>query len=196
MVMADVASYINEYKRKKEIAEKYLHSSNTLMGRMANLNMHSVAKKSSRLSAKLSVTLGLTNLPTDPKFEELEKDFASLEKCTRQLLKDVMQCIEYLDNETLCGTVLTEQMHMYFSGVPCEEVERLRQLRDVIRTTFLNNFKDCVSKRVINPLNYLITLLAGPELLINKRYDKMLDYDTAISRDVKGAVRIFLLVCH
>ncbi|XP_058802732.1 dynamin-binding protein-like [Phymastichus coffea] len=188
IVMADVASYINEYKRKKEIAEKYLSCNNTLIGRMANLNMHSVAKKSSRLSAKLSVTLGLSNLPSDPKFDELAKDFTSLEKCTKQLMKDVMQCMDYLDNETLCGTVLTEQMHMYFTGVPCNEVERLRQLRNVIRFQFLNNFKECVCRRVVDPLNYLITLLAGPELLINKRYDKMLDYDTAISRDGRGPV--------
>ncbi|OXU22019.1 hypothetical protein TSAR_006757 [Trichomalopsis sarcophagae] len=181
-VMADVASYINEYKRKKDLASKYLHSNNTLIGKMANLNMHSVAKKSSRLSAKLSATLGLTNLPIDPKFEELVKDFLSLEKSTKQFLKDVEQCIQCLDAETYCGEVLTEQLHQYYTGVRSDEVWRLREVRQIIRSQYIKDFKSCIERRVISPLNALISLLSGPELLINKRHDKMLDYDTAISR--------------
>ena len=187
--MADVASYINEYKRKKEMASKYLHSNTSLIGRMANLNMHSVAKKSSRLSAKLSATLGLTNLPSDPKFDELVKDFVSLEKSTKQFLKDVEQCILYLDSETYCGDVLTEQLHQYFTGVPSSEIWRLRDIRNIIRTQFIRDLKGCIEKRVITPLNALISMLAGPELLINKRHDKMLDYDTAISRNERSKER-------
>lgn len=190
--MADVAAYINEYKRKKEIASKYLHSSNTLIGRMANLNMHSVAKKSSRLSAKLSVTLGLTNLPIDAKFDELVKDFVSLEKCTKQFLKDVEQCILHLDTETVCGEVLTQHLHQYFTGVPSDEIGRLGGVRNIIRSQFIRDLKQCIERRVIAPLHALITMLAGPELLIHKRHDKMLDYDTAISKNEKSKERGFV----
>lgn len=189
-MMADVASYINEYKRKKDLASKYLHSNNTLIGRMANLNMHSVAKKSSRFSAKLSATLGLTNLPIDPEFDELVKDFLSLEKSTKQFLKDVEQCIQCLDTETYCAEILTEQLHQYYTGVRSDEVWRLRDVRNIIRSQFIKDLKLCIAKRVISPLNVLISLLSGPELLINKRHDKMLDYDTAISKKDRGIVSV------
>ena len=185
IVMADVAAYINEYKRKKEITSKYLNSTNTLIGKMANINMHSVAKKSSRLSAKLSVTLGLTNLPIDTKFDELVKDFLTLEKSTKQFLKDVEQCMVTMDSESYCGEILTEQLHQYFTGTKFNEVSQLCRVRNNIRSRFLKDFQMCVEKRVVSPLNSLVTLLAGPELLIHKRQDKMLDYDNAISRNEK-----------
>lgn len=188
--MAGVASYINEHKRKKELASKYLDSNTTLIGRIANLNMHSVAKKSSRLSAKLSATLGLTNLRADPEFDELVKEFVSLERSTKQFLKDVEQCVEYLDNETLCGEVLTEQLHQYYLGVRNDEIGKLREIRNIIRFQFLKDMKICIEKRVIFPLRNLIALLVGPELLINKRQDKMLDYDNAISKNEKYKVSI------
>ncbi|KAJ8679503.1 hypothetical protein QAD02_015290 [Eretmocerus hayati] len=147
-VMADVASYINEYKRKKELASKYLHSNNTLIGKMANLNMHSVAKKSSRFSAKVSATLGLTNLPVDTKFDELVKDFSSLEKSTKQFLKDVEQCIYCLDGETLCGDVLIEQLHQYFTGARSDEIMRLQEIRSLMRTKFIKDLQSCVERRM------------------------------------------------
>jgi hypothetical protein len=196
--MDDTARYINEYKRKKELASKYLHSNNTLIGKIANLSIHSVAKKSSRLGAKLSVTLGLTNIPIDQNFDELEKNFISLEKTVKQFLKDVIQCISYLDNESQCSEIITEHIYQYFARSPNDEILQLQKIRNIIRSRFIKQLKTCIEMRVLSHLNILITLLAGPELLINKRHDKMLDYDSAISRNEKfkekGTVSNYCLI--
>lgn len=184
--MTDVASYINEYKRRKDLVSKYLEGDNTLMRKMAKLTMHSVAKKSSRLSAKLSASLGLTNLSVDPEFEELERQFKSLEKCTWQLSKDVEQCVNFLSDEAICGEIIADQLIQYYSGTPDSEIRRFRDTREMIRSQYTQNLRNCIDRRVNAPVNSLITLLEGPAVLITKRYDKLLDYDNAISRSEKN----------
>lgn len=187
-VMADVASYINEYKRKKELASKYLYSDNTLLGKMANVSMHSAAKKASRFSAKISASLGLTNLPYDPKFEELEKDFQYLEKTSRQLLTDVRESVTLIDQETLCGDVLVELLNQYFQGMPNNEILRLRKVRSAARLKYLAELRQTIEVRIIAPLNSLLTLLSGPAYLIEKRNNKKFDFDSALSTNEKGKV--------
>lgn len=183
--MENVAKYINEYKRKKDLASKYLHFDNTLMRKMGRLSMHSVAKKSSRLGAKLYLTLGLTHLPLDEKFNELEREFGALDKCARQLAKDVELCLSIIEHKTICCEVLAEQLHQYYQGVKNDQVLRYRQTRSMVKSKFLSELKQCVETRVNSPLQSLISLLEGPALLITKRYDKILDYDIAISRSEK-----------
>ncbi|XP_011494939.1 PREDICTED: dynamin-binding protein-like [Ceratosolen solmsi marchali] len=185
-VMEDVARYINEYKRKIELTTKYLKSNNTLIGKIAKLNMHSVAKKSCRLSAKLSVTLGLTNVPIDQKFDKLEKNFIFLEKTIKHFLKDIVKCIIFLDNESHCNEIVTEHLHQYFSGVPNNKILELQKIRNIVKCQFIKQLKTCIGIQVISPLNILMPLLAGPELLISKRHDKMLDYDSAILKNEKS----------
>ncbi|XP_008543725.1 dynamin-binding protein [Microplitis demolitor] len=184
--MTDVASYINEYKRRKDIVSKYLDTDNTLMSKMAKLSMHSVAKKSSRLSAKLSASLGLTNVPADPVFEELEKQFKSMAKCVEQLIIDIDQCFIWLNDDASCGELLAEYINQYHSGVYSIEVQKYNQVRCSISNQFIKTFKDNIDKSVIKPLSSLLLLLEGPEMLITKRYDKLLDYDNAISRSEKN----------
>ncbi|XP_012232658.2 rho guanine nucleotide exchange factor 38-like [Linepithema humile] len=184
-VMTNVASYINEYKRRRDIVSKYLDNDNTLIGKMSKLSMHSVAKMSTRLSTKLSATLGLTNVASDTEFEELEKQFHSIEKCTWQLAKDVEQCTVHLNEEAMSGEVIAEFLAHYYQGTPTAEVKKLRHIRSTIWSQYVQDFKSCIEKRVSAPLHLLTTLLEGPAVLVAKRRDKLLDYDAAISRSEK-----------
>ncbi|KAG8040507.1 hypothetical protein G9C98_002503 [Cotesia typhae] len=184
--MTDVASHINEYKRRKDIVSKYLDTDNTLMRKMAKISMHSVAKKSSRLSAKLSASLGLTNVPADSAFEELEKQFKSLAKCVELLAIDIEQCLIWLNDDASCGELLAEFINQYHSGVHDVEVQKYSQVRSMISNQFIKTFKENIDRSVIKPLSTLMVLLEGPEMLITKRYDKLLDYDNAISKNEKN----------
>ena len=59
-LMTSVATYINESKRKKEIVLKYREvAEEPLSRRISRFNMHSVAKKSSRLGMLLKTSLGM-----------------------------------------------------------------------------------------------------------------------------------------
>ncbi|KAL0099016.1 hypothetical protein PUN28_020219 [Cardiocondyla obscurior] len=184
-VMTSVASYINEYKRRKDIVSKYLDNDNTLISKMSKLNMHSVAKMSMRLSTRLSASLGLTNVASDIEFEELEKQFRSIEKCTWQLVKDVEQCIIYLNDEAMSGEAIVEMLVHYYQENPTGEVKKLQDIRSTIWSQYMRDFKSCIEKRVSAPLHSLTTLLEGPAVLVSKRHDKLLDYDAAISKSEK-----------
>ncbi|XP_017878070.1 dynamin-binding protein-like [Ceratina calcarata] len=183
--MTAVASHINEYKRRKDLVSKYLDNDNTLIRKMAKLNMHSVAKMSTRLSTRLSASLGLTNVAVDPEFEELEKQFRSVEKCTLQLAKDVEQCLTYLSDEAISGEVISDFLIQYYQGTPNIQAKRLRDIRSMIWSQFVQELKVCLKNRVTAPINFLAILLEGPAVLITKRHDKLLDYDAAISKSEK-----------
>lgn len=183
--MTAVASHINEYKRRKDLVSKYLDNDNTLIRKMAKLNMHSVAKMSTRLSTRLSASLGLTNVAVNPEFEELEKQFRSVEKCTLQLAKDVDLCLTYLSDESISGEVISDFLIQYYQGTPNNEARRLRDIRSTIWSQFIQELKACLKDRVSTPINFLATLLEGPAVLITKRHDKLLDYDAAISKSEK-----------
>lgn len=177
--MTAVASNINEHKRRKDMVSKYLDFDNTLKKKMANLNMHSVAKKSFRLSTKVSASLGLTNISVDSNFEELERQFKYVEKCAETLLRDVEECVSCLGQEVFFMEVIGDLFHEYFQGVPNVEVAKFKEIRKLISTRYLEEFKQCVDQRVNQPLNMLMKMLRGPAVLIEKRHDKLLDYGAA-----------------
>ena len=61
-LMSDIAAFINETKRKKDIVEKYkAGEDNSLSRKISKFNMHSIGKKSSRMSQKLLTTLGIAS---------------------------------------------------------------------------------------------------------------------------------------
>ncbi|XP_077258973.1 rho guanine nucleotide exchange factor 38 [Temnothorax americanus] len=184
--MTNVASYINEYKRRKDIVSKYLDNDNTLFSKMSKLSMHSVAKMSTRLSTRLSASLGLTNVASDTEFEEFEKQFRSIEKCTWQLVKDIEQCMTYLSDEAMSGEAIADLLVHYYQGNPTAEVKKLQDIRSVIWSQYIRDFKSYIEKTVSAPLNFLATLLEGPAVLVAKRHDKLLDYDAAISKSEKS----------
>lgn len=196
--MSNVAKHINEFKRRKELISKYWESDNTLMRKISKLNMHSVSKKSSRSMAMLSYSLGSTNLTPDAEYEELTKQLKSIETCTKQLGRDSQQCFNYLNEEILCSEVLAELLNQYHQGTPNNEIYQLCKTRAMIKNQFFQDLYSTVEKRVKKPLNDLTFLLEGPEILITKRYHKMLDYDIAISKSEKykdnRAVNIFRIL--
>lgn len=193
--MTNVASYINEYKRRKDIVSKYLDNDNTLIGKMSKLSMHSVAKMSTRLSTRLSASLGLTNVACDAEFEELEKQFRSIEKCTWQLAKDVEQCTAYLSDGAMSGDVIAEFLVHYYQETPTSDIKKLQDIRSIIWSQYMCEFKSYVERRVNAPLHSLLTLLEGPAILITKRYNKLLDYDAAISKSEKYKESKIVIVC-
>jgi len=52
----------------------------TLTRKISKLNMHSIGKKSSRISQKLFNSMGLDSVTPDYSFEDLERKFSSLQK--------------------------------------------------------------------------------------------------------------------
>lgn len=187
-VYTNMASDINEYKRRKDITSKYLgDGTSTLVRRMAKLNYHSVAKKSSRLRAKLSSSLGLSMAPKDELFLEQERSFQSLEKTVRMFLRNLDNLLNQLQEEVVDLFHLSEVLGaFYMERRNDQDVDEFRTTQRLIMNHYWQDFKTLVERRVTLPLMSLHELFEGPMKLIEKRNDKLLDYDNCLAKADKN----------
>ncbi|XP_075699210.1 dynamin-binding protein isoform X2 [Rhinoderma darwinii] len=134
---------INEYKRRKDLVVKYRKGDEeSLIDKIYKLNIHSIIKKSNRVSSHLKHLTGLAPQLKDEVFEETEKNFRMQERLIKSFIRD---------------------LSVYLQHIRKERTEKL----------------------VISPLNQLLTMFAGPHKLVQKRFDKLLDYHNCTERAEK-----------
>ncbi|XP_054143845.1 rho guanine nucleotide exchange factor 37 isoform X2 [Melozone crissalis] len=159
--MAQVNANINEYKRRREVATKYTKAEHlTLRARLARLNTHSIAKKTTRLSRLLMHEAGIVAKTEDKEYDDLEEKF---------------QCV------ASSVATLKENMASYLGHLEKQRVGRL----------------------VWQPLCSLSDMLEGPQQLVKKRLDKLLDYEEiqerksemgSVSYDEEAAMNTYLAI--
>uniref|UniRef100_A0A667XY43 Rho guanine nucleotide exchange factor 38 n=1 Tax=Myripristis murdjan TaxID=586833 RepID=A0A667XY43_9TELE len=152
---------INEFKRRKDIVMKYKRSEDegTLRGKLNKFNIHSIRKKGDRFAGYLKILTGVEPQVRDEAFDKEEKLFRSLEKAVRQLVKNVQFYLQHT------------QVHFV-----------VEQITDLCT-------KDRMERLVFAPLCSLQGMFAAPQKLIQKRYDKLLDYCSRLERSSSGMAR-------
>ncbi|GFR28534.1 dynamin-binding protein [Trichonephila clavata] len=187
-LMTDVASAVNEFKRKKDLVFKYRKQADTsLSGRISKLTIHSMAKKTSRFGMRLSSSFGLKTVIKDQEFEKVERRFTALEKSLKIFQKDVFDYTR--KNEELVTTAfnLAEDIaEFYQERKTQQEVEQFRNTHRIILTEHWDTFKQTIERSINSPLKLLLQSFRGPTNLIQKRYDKLLDYESASSKMEKN----------
>lgn len=183
-LMTDVATAINEFKRRKDLVFKYRKSADTsLSTRISKFTLHSILKKSSRFGMRLSSSIGLTSVTKDEIFENSEKTFRNLEKTIKIFLKDLNAFTESMQDYRMTALNVAEDIANFYQQRNIQqEIEKLRTTHFIIVTQYWEDFKVSMEKHVINPLNELLQMFAGPRNLIQKRYDKLLDYEACTNR--------------
>uniref|UniRef100_A0A2K6CHD6 Rho guanine nucleotide exchange factor 37 n=1 Tax=Macaca nemestrina TaxID=9545 RepID=A0A2K6CHD6_MACNE len=150
--LQDVNTNINEYKMRKEVASKYTKVEQlTLRERLARINTHTLSKKTTRLSQLLKQEAGLIPRTEDKEFDDLEERFQWVSLCVTELKNNVAA---YLDN--LLGWV---------------------PLAGGLRGAAYKLGKQRLEGLVWQPLCSLAKALRGPQNLIKKRLDKLLDFE-------------------
>eukprot|EP00095_Tigriopus_kingsejongensis_P009498 maker-scaffold1595_size34508-snap-gene-0.8 protein:Tk09498 transcript:maker-scaffold1595_size34508-snap-gene-0.8-mRNA-1 annotation:"dynamin-binding protein" len=163
-LMGEVASFINESKRRKDIVEKYkTEGDKTLTRRMSKLNLHSINKMSSRFGQKFLNTFGVDPMTRDGIFDDLEKRFSFLCKAVQTFSADSHRFREQLHD------VAVSQFNV------AENVADLYKERNGM-----------LDSRVIKPLQCLLDKFLGPLKLIQKRQDKHLDYTATLQKYEKN----------
>ncbi|XP_016430652.1 rho guanine nucleotide exchange factor 38-like [Sinocyclocheilus rhinocerous] len=184
---------INEFKRRKDIVLKYKRSDDetSLMGKLNKLNIHSIRKKSDRLTSYFKILTGVEPQVRDEAFDREEKLFRSLEKAVRQLVKN-----------TSCYLLYTQEM-ISIAVQNAQDLEAIIKDPDKIDTNGFQHkrngsdpykqFKDQMEQLVLAPLSCLLGMFASPQKLIQKRYDKLLDYcsqlDSRSSKEEQGLAK-------
>ncbi|XP_051275835.1 rho guanine nucleotide exchange factor 37 [Dicentrarchus labrax] len=164
---------INEYKRFREVADKYKKTETlTIKDKINRLNTHSIAKKTARLSQHIKHETGITPKLVDEEFDALEGFFYVLEHGILELLENVETYLHHLQGFLACKT---EEFDLDMDGekAPICYKEITTALRQWILPTFEKRMRMLIHK----PLCALRDLLVGPRNLIRKRLDKLLDYE-------------------
>uniref|UniRef100_A0A3Q2ZK58 Rho guanine nucleotide exchange factor (GEF) 37 n=1 Tax=Kryptolebias marmoratus TaxID=37003 RepID=A0A3Q2ZK58_KRYMA len=169
---------INEYKRFREVADKYKKTESlTIRDKINRLNTHSIAKKTARFSQHLKHETGIKPKLVDEEFDAFEGFFNILENGILVLLENVEQYLLHLQRFLTCKT---EEFDFEMDGEksPICYKEITTALRQWILPTFEKRTRTLVHK----PLCALRDLLVGPRNLIRKRLDKLLDFEMIESK--------------
>ncbi|KAI4584425.1 hypothetical protein MJG53_007704 [Ovis ammon polii x Ovis aries] len=170
--LQDVVTNINEYKRRKEVASKYTKVEPlSLRERLARINTHTLSKKTTRLSQLLKQEAGLVPRTEDKEFDDLEEKFHWVSLCVTELKSNVAA---YLDNLEAFLRFRPQDYNLEIPGGPV--VQYCYLARDLQLQAF-PEFKQQLEAQVWQPLCSLAKALAGPQNLIKKRLDKLLDFE-------------------
>ncbi|KAG7458670.1 hypothetical protein MATL_G00223040 [Megalops atlanticus] len=173
---------INEFKRRKDIVMKYKKSEEegTLIGKLNKLNIHSIRKKSDRLTGYLKILTGVEPQVKDEVFDKEERLFRSLEKAVRQLVKNVVYYLHYAQ-EMVSVTVHNVRDLENIIKDP-DKIDSNGTLNRKNGSDPYRDFKDRMERLVLTPLNSMQGMFLAPQKLIQKRYDKLLDYCSHLER--------------
>ncbi|KAM9729947.1 rho guanine nucleotide exchange factor 37 isoform 3-T3 [Dama dama] len=170
--LQDVVTNINEYKRRKEVASKYTKVEPlSLRERLARINTHTLSKKTTRLSQLLKQEAGLVPRTEDKEFDDLEERFHWVSLCVTELKSNMAA---YLDNLEAFLRFRPQDCNLEIPGGPV--VQYCYLARDLQLQAF-PEFKQQLEAQVWQPLCSLAKALAGPQNLIKKRLDKLLDFE-------------------
>ncbi|XP_039339139.1 rho guanine nucleotide exchange factor 37 isoform X4 [Mauremys reevesii] len=169
--MLEINANINEYKRRKEVATKYSKVEHlTLRERLGRLNKHSIAKKTTRLSRLFMHEAGIVPKTEDKEFDHLEEKFQFLASGVTELKENVTS---YLNNLQVFLLSKPQECELEMEGA----AQQYRRLAGMLHRTIFPEFRRRLDQLVYQPLCGLSETLKGPQQLIRKRLDKLLDYE-------------------
>ncbi|RWS02758.1 dynamin-binding protein-like protein [Dinothrombium tinctorium] len=177
-LMVEVATNINEFKRRKDLVFKYRKDENSsFSSKISKLNMHTVIKKSSRFGYRLSSSMGFSNAAKDEEFDAEVSKLHSLEKSIKLFLKGINAFIEQSKELVTTSFHISEEIAAFYDEKSKQvEVDELRRIQRLILTDFREEMKRNVDEHVIDILTQLLQKFQTPNKLIAKRNDKYIDY--------------------
>ncbi|XP_061092701.1 rho guanine nucleotide exchange factor 37 isoform X1 [Conger conger] len=169
----DINCRINEYKRFREVADKYKKTEVLTIKDMINrLNGHSIAKKTARLSQHIKHETGMVPKLKDEEFDALEGFFYVLEKGIVDLHDNVTAYLGHLQKFIECRP---DEHDLDMDGEKAAVC--YKEITAGLRQWIYPAYERRLSTLVFRPLNALRDLLPGPRNLIRKRLHKLLDYE-------------------
>ncbi|XP_064885565.1 rho guanine nucleotide exchange factor 37 isoform X1 [Columba livia] len=196
--MAQVNANINEYKRRREVATKYNKAEHlTLRDRLARLNTHSIAKKTTRLSRLFMHEAGIVAKTEDREYDDLEEKFQCVVSSVAMLKDNVASYLGHLE------AFLLSAPHKRDLQIDEGPAQQYCHLAEHLHCTVFPEFKRRLERLVCQPLCSLSDMLVGPQQLVKKRLDKLLDYEEiqerksetgSVTYDEEAAMNTYLAI--
>lgn len=144
-------------------------------------------KKSTRLTVKMSSSLGFTTVVRDEDFEREEHRFILVEKSIKNFLKSLRTFCDQLQECLKVGLQLAEDIcDFYAERCNLPEVDKFRMAQHSIYAEYWTEFTRCVEKQVVETLQSALEMLAAPHKIIAKREHKLLDLAACTARTEKN----------
>ncbi|XP_038599827.1 dynamin-binding protein isoform X2 [Tachyglossus aculeatus] len=186
LAVKEINVNINEYKRRKDLVLKYRKGDeDSLMEKISKLNIHSIIKKSNRVSSHLKHLTGFAPQIRDEAFEETEKNFRMQERLIKSFIRDLSLYLQHI-RESACVKVLAA-ISMWDLCVEKGngDLEQFEKVHRLISDQLFTDFKERTERLVISPLSQLLSMFTGPHKLVQKRFDKLLDFHNCTERAEK-----------
>ncbi|KAG9272488.1 rho guanine nucleotide exchange factor 37 [Astyanax mexicanus] len=164
---------INEYKRFREVADKYKKTENlTIKDKINRLSGHSIAKKTARLSQYIKHETGMIPKMKDEEFDSLVGFFFVLEKGIIELHDNMEAYLIHLQRFLSCKP---EEADLDLEGEKTALFSK--EITVALRQWIYPAYEARLKTLVFKPLSSLRELMTGPRNLIRKRQDKLLDFE-------------------
>lgn len=117
----------------------------------------------------------------DEEFDKLESKFHYFEKLIKCFCKDSIQHLSNLKEFFKTQTITAESVQEYYGDYKSDEILQYVHINAEMLNNIYSKNTNFVHEKVLQPLNNLLKLLEVPNKLIQKRRDKLLDYEFAKS---------------
>ncbi|KAM4049629.1 rho guanine nucleotide exchange factor 38 [Anomaloglossus baeobatrachus] len=177
----DINGNINELKRRKDLVLKYrrVDEEESMKDKLSKLSIHSITKKSRRVNSHLKILTGREQVK-DQIFNKEEKTFRGLEKTVRSCVKNISCTLQLMqDALPLAGQNVIGIQDLLHDDTQ-ENHEDLN-----LQSSVGKQYEQLASKLerlVCTPLSALQSMFPMPQKLIQKRYDKLLDYHSYLQK--------------
>ncbi|KAM8968746.1 rho guanine nucleotide exchange factor 38 [Sarcophilus harrisii] len=175
--MKDINVNINEFKRRKDLVLKYKKNDEdeSLKDKFSKLNIHSISKKSKRVTNHLKILTRGESQVKDRTFNREEKLFRHLEKTVRNCVKNISFCLQHIQDAMPLAAQTVTELHVISCDKDAKDSDYSATLSKLPNPC--EDFVAHLHRLVLTPLLALQSLFPGPQKLIQKRYDKLLDYN-------------------
>ncbi|NXP02201.1 DNMBP protein, partial [Thinocorus orbignyianus] len=186
LAVKEINVNINEYKRRKDLVLKYRKGDeDSLMEKISKLNIHSIIKKSNRVSSHLKHLTGFAPQLKDEAFEETEKNFRMQERLIKSFIRDLSLYLQHVRESACMKALAAVSMWDLCTEKGSGELDQFQKVNRLISDQLFSNFKERTERLVSSPLTLLLSMFAGPHKLVQKRFDKLLDFHNCTERAEK-----------
>ncbi|NXC44280.1 DNMBP protein, partial [Penelope pileata] len=186
LAVKEINVNINEYKRRKDLVLKYRKGDeDSLMEKISKLNFHSIIKKSNRVSSHLKHLTGFAPQLKDEAFEETEKNFRMQERLIKSFIRDLSLYLQHVRESACMKALAAVSMWDLCKEKGSGDLDQFQKVNRVISDQLFSDFKERTERLVSSPLNQLLSMFAGPHKLVQKRFDKLLDFHNCTERAEK-----------
>ncbi|KAL2302925.1 hypothetical protein Nmel_010378 [Mimus melanotis] len=186
LAVKEINVNINEYKRRKDLVLKYRKGDeDSLMEKISKLNFHSIIKKSNRVSSHLKHLTGFAPQLKDEAFEETEKNFRMQERLIKSFIRDLSLYLQHVRESACMKALAAGSMWDLCTEKGSGDLDQFQKVNRLISDQLFSSFKERTERLVSLPLSQLLSMFAGPHKLVQKRFDKLLDFHNCTERAEK-----------